>query len=65
MDIKKYKQQLLDQYNQENPQSLNEGFTIKKISKNINCIVTNMTFDEYVKKTGYKTYEEIKKELGL
>ncbi|MBD5216349.1 MAG: hypothetical protein HDS78_07540 [Bacteroidales bacterium] len=65
MTIKEYRNKLIEKYYSENPGFLNENETVKTLSKNTECIVTNMSLEEYVKKTGYKTYGEIKKELGL
>lgn len=65
MTTKEYRNKLIEKYYSENHGFLNENETVKTLSKNTKCIVTNMSLEEYVKKTGYKTYGEIKKELGL
>lgn len=65
MTIEEYKKQQIEKYNREHPQTLNYNERIERLSENTNCIVVNMTIEEYLKKTGYKTYSEIKKELGL
>ena len=61
MSPEEYRKQKLD----EHTPILNEDVKIVQLSKNTKCTVYNMTFEEYLQKTGYKTYEEIKKELGL
>lgn len=45
--------------------SEDELVIVDYLSENTKSIITNMSIEEYVKKTGYKTYEEIKKKLGL
>lgn len=65
MTMDDYTKQKLEEYYKEHPFTLNENERVEQFSKNTKCIVCDLTLEEYLQKTGYKTYEEIKKELGL
>lgn len=65
MTPEEYRKQKLEEYYKEHPFKLDEDVKVVQLSRNTKCTVYNMTFEEYLQKTGYKTYEEIKKELGL
>lgn len=66
MSIEEYKRQKIEEYfNSRTEQENDIPYTLVKISENIWAHKTNMTYEEYLKKTGYKTYEQIKAELGL